>query len=165
MRSGYPPVAALQRPAPYQNKSLRKSGNFSGIYQVRGCHRTHGPLYQNIRIEESDLVNPCRTLQHMTAIMPKTSPCLQVVCQSACVVPGLVDTGIEPRYYGLYDDRIWRLIEQAVSQAKGIIITTEYVRDRLVRPLVTAKLLVTVPEKKEYFSVPSANRGNSRRLT
>jgi len=49
-------------------------------------------------------------------------------------------TGIEPRHHGLYDDRIWRLIEQAVRQAKGIIVTTEYVRDQLVRSLIDLPL-------------------------
>lgn len=45
-------------------------------------------------------------------------------------------TGIEPRHQGLYDDRIWHLIQEAVQEADGIIVTTKYVRDHLVRPLV-----------------------------
>ena len=45
-------------------------------------------------------------------------------------------TGIEPRHHGQYDDRVWELIEQAVEGAKGILVTTDYVRDHLVRNLV-----------------------------
>ncbi len=45
-------------------------------------------------------------------------------------------TGIEPRHHGLYDDRVWSLIESAIKEANGIIVTTEYVRDELVRNIV-----------------------------
>jgi len=45
-------------------------------------------------------------------------------------------TGIEPRLHGHYDDRVWGLIEDAIHGAAGILVTTEYVRDELVRPLV-----------------------------
>ena len=45
-------------------------------------------------------------------------------------------TGIEPRIHGFYDDKVWRLIEDAVKKANGIIVTTEYVRDELVRSIV-----------------------------
>jgi glycosyltransferase involved in cell wall biosynthesis len=45
-------------------------------------------------------------------------------------------TGIEPRHEGHYDDRVWSMIRSAVEQADGILVTTEYVRDELVRPLV-----------------------------
>jgi glycosyltransferase involved in cell wall biosynthesis len=45
-------------------------------------------------------------------------------------------TGIEPRLHGKYDDRVWALIERAIRGANGILVTTEYVRDELVRPLV-----------------------------
>jgi glycosyltransferase involved in cell wall biosynthesis len=45
-------------------------------------------------------------------------------------------TGIEPRHQGLYDDEVWRLIQSAVESADGIIVTTEYVRDQLVRNLI-----------------------------
>ncbi|MFP6900546.1 MAG: glycosyltransferase family 4 protein, partial [Opitutales bacterium] len=45
-------------------------------------------------------------------------------------------TGIEPRHQGLYDDQVWGLIESAVESADGIIVTTEYVRDHLVRNLI-----------------------------
>ncbi len=45
-------------------------------------------------------------------------------------------TGIEPRHHGLWEDRNWKLIEKAILQAKGIIVTTEYVRDQLVKPLI-----------------------------
>lgn len=45
-------------------------------------------------------------------------------------------TGIEPRHEGLYDDRIWSMIQDAIEGANGILVTTEYVRDQLVRPLI-----------------------------
>ncbi len=45
-------------------------------------------------------------------------------------------TGIEPRHQGLWDDRNWALIQQAIEEANGIIVTTEYVRDELVKPLI-----------------------------
>jgi glycosyltransferase involved in cell wall biosynthesis len=45
-------------------------------------------------------------------------------------------TGIEPRHQGGYDDRVWGEIEAAIRAADGVLVTTEYVRDRLVRPLV-----------------------------
>jgi glycosyltransferase involved in cell wall biosynthesis len=45
-------------------------------------------------------------------------------------------TGIEPRHEGKYDDRIWSLIQEAIEGANGILVTTEYVRDRLVRDLI-----------------------------
>jgi glycosyltransferase involved in cell wall biosynthesis len=45
-------------------------------------------------------------------------------------------TGIEPRHLGKWDDRSWDLIKKAVEDAKGIIVTTEYVRDKLVKPII-----------------------------
>lgn len=45
-------------------------------------------------------------------------------------------TGIEPRHEGLYDDETWTLIEDAVQGAAGVLVTTDYVRDELVRPMV-----------------------------
>ena len=51
-------------------------------------------------------------------------------------------TGIEPRHHGLWDDRNWEQIENAIFEAKGIIVTTEYVRDELVKPLIP------LPDKK-----------------
>ncbi|MCB2208872.1 MAG: glycosyltransferase family 4 protein [Bacteroidetes bacterium] len=45
-------------------------------------------------------------------------------------------TGIEPRHLGKWDDRSWDLIKYAVESAKGIIVTTEYVRDELVKPII-----------------------------
>jgi glycosyltransferase involved in cell wall biosynthesis len=45
-------------------------------------------------------------------------------------------TGIEPRHEGGFDDRIWELIEDAIRGAAGILVTTDYVRDELVRPIV-----------------------------
>ncbi len=49
-------------------------------------------------------------------------------------------TGIEPRHEGKYDDRIWSMIQQAIEGAAGILVTTEYVRDRLVRKLIDLPL-------------------------
>lgn len=45
-------------------------------------------------------------------------------------------TGIEPRHEGLWNDQVWELIKKSIEQAKGIIVTTEYVRDELVKPVV-----------------------------
>lgn len=45
-------------------------------------------------------------------------------------------TGIEPRHEELWDDRVWDLIENAINGAWGIIVTTEYVRDELIKPLI-----------------------------
>ncbi len=45
-------------------------------------------------------------------------------------------TGIEPRHEGLYDDRLWSMIQEAVEHAAGILVTTDYVRDHLVRELI-----------------------------
>lgn len=44
-------------------------------------------------------------------------------------------TGIEPRHHGGYDDRLWARIEQSIRDAAGVLVTTDYVRDQLVRPL------------------------------
>ncbi len=49
-------------------------------------------------------------------------------------------TGIEPRHHGGYADEVWQAIEAALGDASGLIVTTEYVRDRLVRPLVDVPL-------------------------
>lgn len=46
-------------------------------------------------------------------------------------------TGIEPRHHGGYLDDVWDRIGGAVADADGIIVTTEYVRDELLLPLVT----------------------------
>ena len=45
-------------------------------------------------------------------------------------------TGIEPRHHGLWDDGNWKLIEESIVNANGIIVTTEYVRDALIKPLI-----------------------------
>jgi len=45
-------------------------------------------------------------------------------------------TGIEPRHEGLYDDRIWAMIRSAIEDASGILVTTDYVRDELILPMV-----------------------------
>ena len=47
-------------------------------------------------------------------------------------------TGIEPGHEGLWDDQSWELIQRSIKQADGIIVTTDYVRDELVKPLVDA---------------------------
>ena len=49
-------------------------------------------------------------------------------------------TGIEPRHQGKYDDRVWSRIQDAIEAANGILVTTEYVRDRLVRDLIDLPL-------------------------
>ncbi len=45
-------------------------------------------------------------------------------------------TGIEPRHEGLWHDKNWNLITQAIEKANGIIVTTDYVRDSLIKPLI-----------------------------
>ncbi|MDJ0973176.1 MAG: glycosyltransferase family 4 protein [Planctomycetota bacterium] len=45
-------------------------------------------------------------------------------------------TGIEPRHAGLFDDEVWGQIESAIHGADGLLVTTEYVRDELVRKIV-----------------------------
>ncbi len=45
-------------------------------------------------------------------------------------------TGIEPRHDGLWNDDNWQMIVSAIVEAKGIIVTTEYVRDSLIIPLI-----------------------------
>jgi len=47
-------------------------------------------------------------------------------------------TGIEPRHTGGYDDAVWAEIESAIVHASGLLVTTRYVRDELVRSLVAA---------------------------
>jgi glycosyltransferase involved in cell wall biosynthesis len=49
-------------------------------------------------------------------------------------------TGVEPRHLGGYPDAIWEQIAEAVAGAEGIIVTTEYVRDALVRRIVDVPL-------------------------
>ena len=49
-------------------------------------------------------------------------------------------TGIEPRYHGGYADPIWHQIAAALTESAGILVTTAYVRDALVRPLVDVPL-------------------------
>ncbi|NNL79183.1 MAG: glycosyltransferase family 4 protein [Flavobacteriaceae bacterium] len=49
-------------------------------------------------------------------------------------------TGIEPRHHGFYDDNLWQAIEDAIKGANGLIVTTEYVRDKLVRNLIDLPL-------------------------
>ena len=45
-------------------------------------------------------------------------------------------TGIEPRHLAQYDDQVWHLIQRAIENADGLIVTTEYVRDYLVRNII-----------------------------
>lgn len=45
-------------------------------------------------------------------------------------------TGIEPRHEELWDDDNWKLIKNAILEAKGVIVTTKYVRDKLVKPII-----------------------------
>ncbi|MCP3978318.1 MAG: glycosyltransferase family 4 protein [bacterium] len=45
-------------------------------------------------------------------------------------------TGIEPRHHGGYARPVWDAIEAAIRAAAGILVTTDYVRDELVRTLV-----------------------------
>ena len=45
-------------------------------------------------------------------------------------------TGIEPRHHGGYDDRLWAEIDGAIRSADGLLVTTEYVREELVRAIV-----------------------------
>ncbi len=45
-------------------------------------------------------------------------------------------TGIEPRYHGGYAAEIWSQIEEAMRLAYAIIVTNDYVRDELVKPIV-----------------------------
>jgi len=51
-------------------------------------------------------------------------------------------TGIEPRHTGGYDDTVWAEIESAIVHASGLLVTTRYVRDELVRSLLA------VPEER-----------------
>jgi glycosyltransferase involved in cell wall biosynthesis len=51
-------------------------------------------------------------------------------------------TGIEPRKEGGFEERVWGRIESAIQKASGILVTTDYVRDSLVRPVVD------LPERK-----------------
>ncbi len=45
-------------------------------------------------------------------------------------------TGIEPRHEGLWDNENWKMIVEAIVEAKGIIVTTDYVKDSLIKPLI-----------------------------
>ena len=45
-------------------------------------------------------------------------------------------TGIEPRHHGLWDDKNWAMIKSALLEANGILVTTDYVRDELIKPLI-----------------------------
>jgi glycosyltransferase involved in cell wall biosynthesis len=45
-------------------------------------------------------------------------------------------TGIEPRHQGGYADEVWEQIAEAVIGAAAVLVTTEYVKDALVKPLL-----------------------------
>ncbi|MEJ2596311.1 MAG: glycosyltransferase family 4 protein, partial [bacterium] len=45
-------------------------------------------------------------------------------------------TGIEPRHMELWDNRLWQRISSAIEHADGLLVTTAYVKDELVRPLI-----------------------------
>ena len=45
-------------------------------------------------------------------------------------------TGIEPRHHGGFADALWRDVQQAIVDADDVLVTTPYVRDTLVLPLV-----------------------------
>lgn len=49
-------------------------------------------------------------------------------------------TGIEPRHEGIWDDENWAMIKSSLEGANGLIVTTDYVRDELVRPLIDVPL-------------------------
>ena len=67
-------------------------------------------------------------------------------------------TGIEPRLHGGYAPEVWEQIEEAIDNADGVIVTTEYVRDVLVRPLVNVevqairRVLRTIRERARWPS-------------
>jgi glycosyltransferase involved in cell wall biosynthesis len=48
--------------------------------------------------------------------------------------------GIEPPHHGGYDDRLGEEIRQAIRSADGLLVTTDYVRDDLVRPTIDLPL-------------------------
>jgi glycosyltransferase involved in cell wall biosynthesis len=56
-------------------------------------------------------------------------------------------TGVEPRIHGGYPDAIWDQVAGAVAGAEGIVVTTEYVRDELVRRLIDVPMerFVVIP--------------------
>jgi len=45
-------------------------------------------------------------------------------------------TGIEPRHHGGFADSVWNGIREAIEQSAGLLVTTKYVRDSLVLPIV-----------------------------
>lgn len=45
-------------------------------------------------------------------------------------------TGIEPRHHGLWNEENWKLIKDALIKSNGILVTTDYVRDELIKPLI-----------------------------
>lgn len=49
-------------------------------------------------------------------------------------------TGIEPRHHGGYLDAVWERIAGAIESADGVIVTTDYVRDELLLPMVDVEV-------------------------
>jgi len=45
-------------------------------------------------------------------------------------------TGIEPRHEGKWDDDSWQLLKKAIIHANGIVVTTAYVKDALIKPII-----------------------------
>ncbi|PLX05679.1 MAG: hypothetical protein C0598_13940 [Marinilabiliales bacterium] len=45
-------------------------------------------------------------------------------------------TGIEPRHHGLWDDENWEMIKTSLLESEGVLVTTDYVRDELIKPLI-----------------------------
>lgn len=73
-------------------------------------------------------------------------------------------TGIEPRHHGGYAVEVWDRIEAAIHAASGVIVTTDYVRDSLIQPLVDIDqdLFLVLPcgvEPEEFtFEAPDEAR-------
>lgn len=71
-------------------------------------------------------------------------------------------TGIEPRHHGGYTDQSWAEISRALQDASGVIVTTDYVRDRLVLPLVDVPLdrFITLPcgvDMDDFAPIPGTD--------
>ncbi len=45
-------------------------------------------------------------------------------------------TGIEPRHENLWDDENWKMIDRSLVESNGLLVTTDYVRDELIKPMV-----------------------------
>lgn len=134
------------------NKDIRLKSNIIPVHEYLPSAKTNQkavssmsydeamdyvPAYENALeeiISETDIVIGHHA--NLTAIATAS------ICQryNKPYVLFLHGTGIEPRHHGLYDDKVWQLIEDAIRKADGIIVTTEYVRDKLVRNLIDLPL-------------------------